>query len=142
MGSILPTAERITEFAALPQNDGPIVMLNLLRYRKQAEYPAGSDFAPCSGREAYDRYSAVAVQKVASVGGRILWFGQSFLTFIGPDDEIWDDAVLAQYPSRQAFLDMVAMPDYQAASVHRTAALADSRLIGTKTLISAMSNER
>jgi uncharacterized protein (DUF1330 family) len=142
MGSINPTAERIAEFAALPPDDGPIVMLNLLRYRERAEYPSDSGHSACSGREAYDRYSAVAVQKVASVGGRILWLGQSFLTLIGPGEEKWDDVVLVEYPSRKAFLDMVSMPDYLAASVHRTAALADSRLIGTKTLLSVMSKER
>ena len=42
--------------------------------------------------------------------------------------------MLVQYPSRQAFITMVTRPDYLAASVHRTASLADSRLIATATL--------
>jgi uncharacterized protein (DUF1330 family) len=117
-------------------------MLNLLRYRERAEYPQGSAAAPCSGREAYQRYSEVAVRKVAESGGRILWLGAAFLGLIGPEGESWDDVVLVEYPSPRAFLRMISMPDYQAAAVHRTAALADSRLVATRTVMSAMSDER
>ena len=39
--------------------------------------------------------------------------------------------ILVRYPSPSAFLDMVTTPDYQSLSGHRTAALADSRLVPT-----------
>ena len=32
--------------------DGPVVMLNLLKFREHANYPAGSPHAPCSGADA------------------------------------------------------------------------------------------
>jgi hypothetical protein len=38
---------------------------------------------------------------------------------------------MEEEPSRKAFPRMVAMPDDQACAHHRTAALADSRLIAT-----------
>jgi uncharacterized protein (DUF1330 family) len=107
-------------------------MLNLLRYRERALYPAGSGAAPCSGREAYQRYAAVALQKVASVGGRIVWMGAVAASVIAPAGEEWHDVALVEYPSRKAFLAMIALPDYQAAVVHRTAALEDSRLVATR----------
>ena len=44
-------------------------------------------------------------------------------------DEQWDDALLARYPSRDAFVDMQKSPTYQAALPHRTAGLADTRLV-------------
>jgi uncharacterized protein (DUF1330 family) len=113
-------------------------MINLLRYREQAEYPAGFDAAPCSGREAYQRYGEQALQHVASVGGRPIWMGSVKTVVIGPQDEKWDDAVLVEYPSRQAFMEMVARPEYQQCAVHRTAALADSRLIATLTTASGL----
>jgi uncharacterized protein (DUF1330 family) len=50
---------------------------------------------------------------------------------IGPLSEAWDEALLVRYPSRKSFMDMVAMPEYQNAAIHRTAALTDSRLIAT-----------
>ena len=48
---------------------------------------------------------------------------------IGPDDEDWDLAFVARYPSARAFVEMLRDPDYQRAVRHRNAATADSRLI-------------
>ncbi len=132
MSYINPSPEQLTALAAQADREGPVVMINLLRYREQAEYPEGAPFPPCTGREAYARYSEVALQKVSEAGGRPIWLGQVQLNVIAPDAEVWDDAVLVEYPSRRSFLEMVAKPDYQASSVHRTAALADSRLILTQ----------
>ncbi len=129
--SVEPSPERLQEFVAAADAGAPLVMINLLRYRERAQYPPGGDAAPCSGREAYQRYAAVALAKVAQVGGRILWMGRVAASVIAPHGEEWDDAVLVEYPSRKAFLDMIALRDYQAAVFHRTAALEDSRLIAT-----------
>ena len=138
MSSINPSAEQFERFLKTVPEDRPIVMLNLLRYREQAEYPAGFDAAPCSGEEAYQRYGAVAAERVASVGGRIIWAGSADLTVIGPEHEKWDTVVLVEYPSRQAFAQMIGQPEYQAAAPHRTAALADSRLIATAAQLNAL----
>ena len=137
MPSIEPTPEQLQRLRDDVAEPGPVVMINLLRYREHAAYPAGVHAAPCSGREAYQRYAAGAVKTIAAVGGRILWMGAVKLPLIAPQGEEWDDAILVQYPSRQAFVDMVGRPDYQAVAVHRGAALADSRLlvtVGTGTL--------
>ncbi len=109
----------------------PVVMINLLRYRAQAEYPQGVEAEPCSGRDAYARYGAVAARTVAQVGGEILWMAQADQIVIGPPDEAWDDVVLVRYPSREAFRKMIGLSEYQAAVVHREAGLADTRLIAT-----------
>src|SRR5262245_58171237 len=109
-------------------DDEPVVMLNLLRFRDQASYPQGSEHAACSGREAYARYGAKARLHVRSVGGKPIWIGTAQLSVIGPADEAWDEVLLVEYPSRKAFLKMATDPDYLACTVHRTAALADSRL--------------
>ncbi len=134
MGYVEPNPQRIQDFLAEGDPDVPIVMINLLRYRESAEYPDGFDAAPCSGREAYGRYGVEAVKHVAAAGGRMLWMGEARFTVIGPDDEQWDDAVLVEYPTKKAFLEMVMKPEYQAIAVHRTAALDDSRLICTGTV--------
>jgi len=55
-------------------------------------------------------------------------------TLIAPEAEEWDDALLVEYPSRAAFLEMVSQPEYLAAAPHRSAALEDSRLIATTQL--------
>jgi uncharacterized protein (DUF1330 family) len=106
-------------------------MLNLLRFRATANYPQGSEHAPCSGLEAYGRYAQAVRPHVAAVGATLIFRGTAQLSLVGPADE-WDEVLLVQYPSRSAFMRMISDPDYLAASVHRSAALADSRLIATR----------
>lgn len=131
MPSLNPSREQMRAFAETMPADTPIVMLNLLRFSTQANYPSGTDEAPCSGREAYARYSRTALAKVRGVGGEVQWLGTAHIALIAPSDENWDQVLLVRYPSSAAFLAMLADPEYQAATVHRSAALADSRLIGT-----------
>ena len=131
MPSIQPAREALLELLRLPDN-GPVVMLNMLRFRVQAEYPEGSGHAPCSGREAYRRYTKEAARHFEPLGGTLVWLGQVERVLIGPDQEGWDEVFLAQYPSRRAFVQMVSNPDYVAITVHRTAALADSRLVAMR----------
>lgn len=130
MRSIEPTRERIQEFARAA-DDGPVVMLNLLRYREWAAYPAGFDAAPCSGAEAYARYAAAVFPLLEKRGARLLWRGSGRMVVIGPADESWDEVLLVEYPTRGHLIEMVTSPEYQAIAPHRTAALADSRLIAT-----------
>jgi uncharacterized protein (DUF1330 family) len=109
----------------------PVVMINLLRYREQADYGGRADIEPCSGSEAYRRYMKQAFAFVTGVGGSLVWQGAPKAVLIGPSQERWDLALLVRYPSKAAFLAMVSDPAYQAITVHRTAALEDSRLIAT-----------
>ncbi|WP_313116410.1 DUF1330 domain-containing protein [Ectopseudomonas guguanensis] len=131
MPSINPSRADLAEFARRMPSDTPILMLNLLRFNSQAEYPADSSHVPCSGREAYARYSRTALAKVRGVGGEVQLLANAHMALIAPAGEHWDQLVLVRYPSTTAFLSMLADPEYQAATVHRSAALADSRLIGT-----------
>ena len=133
MPSIEPSPEKLQRLIAEVTDDSPLVMINLLRYRDRAEYPHGSDEPPCSGEEAYQRYGALVVPMVGEVGGKVLWRASVKQTVIGPEGEEWDAALLVQYPSHRAFLTMVSRADYLRAAVHRSAALADSRLIATAT---------
>lgn len=132
MPSIDPTREDFKRLTDSIAPETPVVMLNLLRFRERAQYPARGEHAACSGREAYARYAQVAQQKVRAVGGEPVWMAAVLARFIGPEDENWDEMLLVRYPSLGAFLTMLAMPDYQIATVHRTAALADSRLLVTR----------
>jgi len=130
VGAIHPNEDQLRAFVSEAE-DGPIVMINLLRYREQAEYPAGSEEAPCTGQEAYGRYSDAVMPLLEGVGGRPVFVGLARQSLIAPAGEAWDNAILVEYPSRKAFLEMTASPAYQAVAHHRTAALVDSRLIVT-----------
>jgi uncharacterized protein (DUF1330 family) len=131
--TIDPTGDDLKRIVATVAADTPVTMLNLLRFRDQAAYPATDDAEPCSGRDAYARYSRQALAHVRAVGGEPVVIAEVLGRFIGPDNEDWDEMLLVRYPSLSAFLAMIGNPDYQAATIHRTAALADARLIVTRT---------
>lgn len=120
-----PTRDSFARFKDLPR-DQPIHMLNLIRLRDQAAYPDGR---AVSGAAAYQTYARESGPIFVALGGRILWSGRPEGMLIGPESESWDIAFVAAYPDAQAMIDMIRNPDYQAAARHRTAAVADSRLI-------------
>lgn len=129
MGVVDPDRAMYAAAMAAARGLNGIVMLNLLRFAERASYPPGSGHAPGSGREAYARYAAQAREHVEAAGGSLLYSGRVVAPVIAPADERWDACLLVRYPSADAFHAMVASPDYQRIAVHRTAALADSRLI-------------
>jgi uncharacterized protein (DUF1330 family) len=124
-GHVDPTQLSFARFKELPRDES-IHMLNLVRLRAEAAYPDGRK---ASGREAYEAYARESGPIFARLGGRQVWIGRPELTLIGPDAERWDLAFIAQYPSGQAFIDMLRDPTYREAVKHRQAAVADSRLI-------------
>ena len=129
MPSINPNREDLLAFAERMPSDTPILMLNLLRFNSKAAYDTGSLHAPCSGREAYARYSRTALSKVRGVGGEVQVMADVHLALIAPKQEQWDLLLLVRYPSSAAFLSMLVDPDTRPPPF--SAALADSRLIGT-----------
>ena len=116
-------------FKALPV-DQPIHMLNLVRLKPLAEYPEGhpDHGQGATGLEAYRAYGRTTAAIFARVGGRQVWAGAPQVMVTGPQDEAWDLAFIAQYPTSAAFIEMVRDPEYQVLVAHRTAAVADSRL--------------
>ncbi len=125
-----PSRANFDVFKSLPR-DTPIHMLNLLRYRDEAEYPddhpnAGKGW---SGRRAYEEYGNTSGPIFRRVGGSLVWRGVFEAVVTGPDAMNWDDGFIAAYPSSTAFFEMIKDPDYQKAVVNRTAALVDSRLV-------------
>jgi hypothetical protein len=110
--------------------DRPIVCLNLNRYRERAAYPPGTPAADVSGRAAYLRYGVVAVQAIASVGGRILWATEARALAIGCDHDRYEEVVAVWYPSRAAFLRLEEFPGYtDALWLHRRAAIEHASLL-------------
>ena len=116
------------EYAA--NNNEPIVMVNLMQLRETAHYEDNSA-DPCSGHEAFERYSKGSAEVRKKSGAKLIWSGKAQLMPIGPVEKNWDAVALVWYPNAQAYLTMKATKAYEAARVHRRAALYDSRLIMT-----------
>jgi len=125
-----PERAQFDAFKALPR-DTVIHMLNLVRFKSAATYPADHPLADkaLTGAEAYAHYGADSGPIFQRVGGSIVWRGTMEAMVIGPADEHWDAMFIAEYPSSAAFMEMVTDPVYRQAVIHRQAAVETSRLI-------------
>ena len=114
--AVEPNEEQFARVAKLAagEPDGPVVMLNLNRYRD---------------RDAYMRYGVVAAAVLERVGGRILWHADARLTVIGDDADHYDEVIAVWYPSLAAFSALATDPEILEARGHRLDGLERSALI-------------
>lgn len=108
------------------QRPGKLHMLNFIRLRNRADYP---DERSATGAQAYGEYSRMSAPVLKRLGGRIVWRGGFELTMVGPASQTWDICFIAEYPSVEAFADMMRDPVYHEAMAHRQAGVLDSRLV-------------
>jgi uncharacterized protein (DUF1330 family) len=125
--AVYPRPDQIQGLLALG-GTGPIVMLNLLKFRETADYE-GADEPPASGRDAYMRYGEPMRAVVEAAGGRFIFSSKVDALVIGEVGEMWDVAALVEYPSRAAFVSIAMSPEVAAFSHHRKAGLAGQLLI-------------
>jgi uncharacterized protein (DUF1330 family) len=109
-----PTGADLKRFLA-EDPGGPVVMLNLLRFKE-------------GGRPSYDRYAREIVPFLDAVGAEIVYAGDCATALVAPESHRWDAVLLARYPSRRAFSEMVADSDYQRITHLRTEALEEAVL--------------
>lgn len=127
MGSIQPTKYQISDFMA-SADEGPIVMVNLLKFRNQTVKGE-------PGRAVYERYGRAVMPILTEIGARIFWYGAVNQVLIGADKDRWDEVLLVEYPSRKDFLAMISRPDYIEIHKDRESALEDSALLATSTRV-------
>jgi hypothetical protein len=125
----MPRYGRIdTEYAtrlatADPATDGPVYMLNLMKYREVADYKE-ADGEPVTGREADDRYAPVDVLR--SISARVC-----FTADVIDASEDWDRVAVVRYPTRKSFIDMQSRRDFQEKHVHKDAGMDHTVVVGT-----------
>ena len=130
---LMPTQEAGRNFV-MRQIQGSIVMLNLLQFREIADYSATPELmpeTPISGKEAYQLYIEHTLPFLAKSGGEILFMGEGGDFLIGPTNERWDAVLLIKQNNVNSFLAFESDTEYMKGIGHRTAALADSRLLPT-----------
>ncbi len=120
MGSSLePTPEQFAALAARPA-DAPVVMVNLLKFTTQG------------GLESYLQYGREVGPHLQRVGATVRYAGTAPTNVIGDGERPWWDAILiVEYPTPQAFIDMVTTPEYAKVHEHRAAGLERGDLIAT-----------
>ena len=114
--------------------DGPIWMVNLMAYRKVADYGVGnaSGIDPetggtVSGREADDRYAPLDV--LADIGADVVFIGDVEDQLLG-DVPRWDRVGVVRYPTRRSFIEMQQREDFQKKHVHKEAGMAETIVAG------------
>ena len=101
---------------------GPVAMLNLLRFK------------PDGGRERYFEYVEAIHDIGERVGLKLVFVGIGGTALVAEPGQEWDAVAIVEYPSRQAFVDMVRSPEYRASAHLRTEALVEATLQPTQAL--------
>ena len=118
MTHISGTQDQMKAFLSAPI-EGPIHMLNLLRFKEDG------------GSAKYSEYGKAVTPMLEQRGGKSVYRGKGRMAVIG--DEEWDLILIIEYPTRDAFQDMVTSDEYQAIVHLRHDALEDSRLVCMQT---------
>jgi uncharacterized protein (DUF1330 family) len=117
MASVDPTGQDLKRLLA--EDDGqPIVMLNLLKFTQD-------------GRASYEKYAGDIMPFLDRVSATVVYLGDASTSLVAPDTFDFDAVLLVRYPSRRAFCDMVADPEYQQITHLRTQALSSAVLQAT-----------
>ena len=120
---------------SLPDN-GPVVMVNLVRFRERSLDRNGS------GWDAYSRYSKGDMPLLKKVGGTVIWAGHVEGASLGDLGKgRWDWVVLALYPSRAAFLEMMTSPEYAAINVDRENGVEDHVILAANQTYSKFTGQ-
>jgi len=109
MNNIEIDSKNLQQAAASVPANKPILMLNLLRYKQQANYGDDTNKQPCSGREAYFKNYVPAYNKIAMniPGIRPFFIGDALQHLVAPANEVWDNIALIEYPCFASFLAVI-----------------------------------
>lgn len=122
INEVMPTSpERIRQMME-PGPEGPIFMVNLLKFKEKAEYEDGRE-TDLSGRDAYMIYGRAVTDILPKFGGRGIFVADVTFLALGQVEELWDEVAIAMYPDRAALLKMSTSDEWREASVHRSAGL-------------------
>lgn len=114
-----------------PENDGPIFMVNFMKYKQVAAYrdPSAGDTA-ISGQEADDKYAPVDV--LERIGAHVAFHGSVVAQGCAGE---WDRMGIVKYPTRRSFIDMQSRPDFKTKYVHKEAGMDYTIVMGTLPLV-------
>ncbi len=126
---VMPSPQQAMAFFGAPE-DGPFVMVNLLKFHDRAQYEDGD--RGLTGFEAYMLYGEAVRKLVEGLGGKVRYQGRVTGLLLGEVEDLWDVVALAEYPSLEAFRNMAMSPEMHAIEEHRKAGLAGQLNIRTK----------
>lgn len=119
---VFPTDPAVVQELMKPGPDGPIFMVNLLKFKEKAEYEDGRA-TDLSGRDAYMIYGRAVTEILPKFGGKAIFAADVTFLSLGKAEELWDEVAIAMYPKRADMVRMSMSAEWQEAAVHRTAGL-------------------
>jgi hypothetical protein len=109
-----------------PEEDGPIYMVNLMKYHEVAQYTDSEGVGrEISGKEADDRYNPTSV--LNKIGADVVFYGDVVSNNKGTDD--WDRIGIVRYATRKSFIDMQSRSDFGEKHVHKAAGMERTTLV-------------
>jgi hypothetical protein len=128
--------EKMLDEAGRAIGEGPVVMVNLLRFREKPDYPSNfAEAMPDARQGYYQGYVSGFRAACAEVGvtPEVVYVGARVASVLAGPDDLWDDIAIVRYPSFDDFRRIIATDTYVSqAAPHRLAALADWRFTATK----------
>jgi hypothetical protein len=136
MTRTLELDEAALDEAAQAIGHGPVVMVNLLRFRDAPVYPTGfADAKPDSRSGYHEGYVGGfrAACEELGVVPQLLFAGQRVHSLLAGADDDWDEIAIVRYESFADLRSTLESDTYaRCAKPHRFAAVADWRFIATK----------
>jgi len=123
INQVTPTDPKQIAQMAEKGPEGPVFMVNLLKFKDKAAYEDGRE-TDLTGRQAYQLYGMGVAGLLPEFGARFFFMADVTSLSLGQVEELWDEVAIAVYPDRNALLRMSTSKEWQELSVHRTAGLA------------------
>lgn len=105
-----------------PGPEGPIFMINLLKFKDKAVYEDGRE-TDLTGREAYMIYGRAVSQLLPKFGGVAMFAADVTFLSLGQVGELWDEVAIGVYPKRGDMVRMSMSDEWREIAVHRSAGL-------------------
>ena len=128
MNALHPTDDQVEAFLSHPASEGPVFMLNLLKFKADATYDSGE---AVSGRTAYSHYAKAfgeMLRESGIKGVETVFGGNANAVLIG-EGEGWDAVALVRYPDAATMFKTVSSDAYRSIHFHRKAGLEGQMLI-------------
>ena len=116
-----------------PEEDGPIYMVNLMKYHEVAQYDS-TNAPKISGREADDRYNPASI--LNKIGASIVFVADVVKNHVG--DEDWDRIAIVRYATRKSFIEMQERKDFAEKHEHKAAGMQRTTIVCCRPLDPAL----
>ena len=116
-----------------PEEDGPIYMVNLMKYHEVAQYDS-TNSPKISGREADDRYNPASI--LNKIGASIVFVADVVKNHVG--DEDWDRIAIVRYATRKSFIEMQERKDFAEKHEHKAAGMQRTTIVCCRPLDAAL----